>query len=235
MREKRGVAAIVGSELTFEDGARIVLLVENERGYAQHLPADLSGADARPQRRRAACTSRISTAHNDGLIALSGGPCGRVERALERGSRAAAEEAAALAAIFDGRFYLELQQHLTAQETQRNLQLVRLAQRVKLPYVATNGDRLCRRRRRAARRRALLRARRHHGRRPRVPRTTCAPTPSSTSNRRRQCAASLRSIPKRSKRPRRYRAALPLSSRTPGRTVSALPRAGERFAAELSA
>ncbi len=31
---KRGVAAIIGSELTFEDGAHILLLVENERGYA---------------------------------------------------------------------------------------------------------------------------------------------------------------------------------------------------------
>ena len=31
---QRGVAAIVGSELTFDDGARIVLLVEDARGYA---------------------------------------------------------------------------------------------------------------------------------------------------------------------------------------------------------
>ncbi|HEV3091189.1 MAG TPA: error-prone DNA polymerase [Candidatus Cybelea sp.] len=135
---KARVAAIVGSELTFEDGARIVLLVENERGYA-NICRLISAAQMRGRKGDARLHVEDLAAHNEGLIALSGGPCGRVERALERGSRAAAEEAAALAAIFDGRFYFELQQHLTAQETQRNLQLVRLAQRVKLPYVATNA------------------------------------------------------------------------------------------------
>ena len=62
---------------------------------------------------------------NDGLIALSGGPFGRIERALEREDRGAAEEAARrLQAIFGDRFYLELQQHLTPEESQRNVRLV---------------------------------------------------------------------------------------------------------------
>jgi error-prone DNA polymerase len=136
---KNGVAAILGSELTFEDGARLVLLVENGRGYA-NLCRLISAAQMRGSKGDARLRVEDLEAHNAGLIALSGGSCGRVERALERsGLRAAAREAQRLAAIFEGRFYLELQQHLTSEDTQRNLQLVRIAERCRLPYVATNA------------------------------------------------------------------------------------------------
>ena len=136
---KRGISAIIGGELTFEDGAHLVLLVENERGYA-NLCRLISAAQMRGSKGDARLRIEDLEACNGGLIALSGGPCGRVERALaQRGLREAAKEAQRLAAIFHDRFYLELQQHLTAEETQRNLQLVRIAQRCRLPYVATNA------------------------------------------------------------------------------------------------
>ena len=136
---RRGVAAIVGSELTFEDGSRVTLLVENERGYA-NLCRLISTAAMRGSKGDARLRLEDLEEHNDGLIALSGGPCGRVERALSlHGLRAAAREATRLAAIFERRFYLEFQQHLTSEETQRNLQLAKIAQRCRLPYVATNA------------------------------------------------------------------------------------------------
>jgi error-prone DNA polymerase len=136
---QRGVAAIIGSELTFEDGAHIVLLVEDERGYA-NLCQLISRAQMRGSKGDARLRVEDLENHSDGLTALSGGPCGRVERALARGGRsAAAREAQRLQALFSERFYLELQQHLTPQETQRNMQLVRLARACRLPYVATNG------------------------------------------------------------------------------------------------
>ncbi len=136
---KRGLAAIVGSELTFEDGARIVLLVEDERGYA-NLCRLISTAQMRGSKGDARLRVEDLEDGVAGLIALSGGPFGRVERALVHGGReAAAREASVLSALFEGRFYLELQQHLTPQETQRNVELVRLARECRLPYVATNG------------------------------------------------------------------------------------------------
>jgi len=136
---KREIDAIAGSELTFEDGARIVLLVENARGYA-NLCRLISAAQMRGSKGDARLRIEDLHDHSEGLVALSGGPCGRVETVLARdGVRAAAREAQSLAAIFGERFYLELQQHLTPQETQRNLQLVRIARRTGLPYVATNG------------------------------------------------------------------------------------------------
>ncbi|HMF27245.1 MAG TPA: error-prone DNA polymerase, partial [Candidatus Cybelea sp.] len=118
---KRGVEAIIGSELTFEDGARIVLLIENESGYA-----NLCELISRAQMRGSKGDSRLQlddlTHRSDGLIALGDG-----ERALQ------------YKAIFGDRFYVELQQHLTPEETRRNVRLVRLARECGIPYVATNA------------------------------------------------------------------------------------------------
>ncbi|MFY9739538.1 MAG: error-prone DNA polymerase [Candidatus Cybelea sp.] len=136
---QRRVNAIIGSELTFEDGAHLVLLVENERGYA-NLCRLISAAQMRGSKGDARLRVEDLETYNEGLIALSGGLYGRVERALAgQGVRAAVGEAQRLASIFSGRFYLELQQHLIAEETQCNLQLVRIAGRCRLPYVATNA------------------------------------------------------------------------------------------------
>ncbi|HZV76715.1 MAG TPA: error-prone DNA polymerase [Candidatus Babeliales bacterium] len=123
-----GVEAIVGSELTFEDGARIVLLVENECGYA-HLCELISRAQMRGSKGDARLRMEDFEGRGDGLIALGGGSFGRIER----------ERALAYKAIFGERFYVELQQHLTPQEAQHNVQLVSLARECRLPCVATNA------------------------------------------------------------------------------------------------
>ncbi len=136
---RRGIAAIVGSELTFEDGSHIVLLVESERGYA-NICRLISSAQMRGSKGDARLRLEDLESHNEGLIALSGGPFGYVERAITNGDDEPALRAARrLAELFEGRFYLELQQHLTAQEARRNVELVRLARACSIPYVATNG------------------------------------------------------------------------------------------------
>ena len=134
-----GLAAIVGSELTFEDGARIVLLVEDARGYANLCEA-ISTAQMRGSKGDARLRIEDLERCNEGLTALSGGPFGRIERALERDDLSAAEEEARrLQAIFAGRFWIELQQHLTPDESLRNGRLRELAARLRLPCVATGG------------------------------------------------------------------------------------------------
>ncbi|HEY5426987.1 MAG TPA: PHP domain-containing protein, partial [Candidatus Tumulicola sp.] len=137
----RGIPAIVGSELTFEDGARIVLLVENARGYANLCELISLG-----QLRGSKGDARLRIAdfaegtRADGLIALSGGPAGRVERALDAaGPPAAAAEIRCLRAIFGERFHVELQHHLTEEEARRNQRLVALAHELHVPCVATNA------------------------------------------------------------------------------------------------
>jgi error-prone DNA polymerase len=136
---QRGLAAIIGSELTFEDGARIVLLVENENGYA-NLCELISRAQMRGRKGDARLHLGDLENRTGGLIALSGGPCGRIERELTNGNANGVKtEAQRLSDLFPQRFYLELQHHLTIEETQRNLKLVALAKECGLPYVATNG------------------------------------------------------------------------------------------------
>jgi error-prone DNA polymerase len=137
--KEHNLAKIVGSELTFEDGTRIVLLVEDARGYA-HLCELISVAQLRGSKGDARLRLDDLQARAEGLIALSGGLCGRVERALARdGREAAAREAERLRSIFGERFYIELQHHLTPEDPQRNRLLVQLARELQIPYVATNG------------------------------------------------------------------------------------------------
>ena len=137
--KQRGIAAIIGSELTFEDASRIVLLVEDERGYA-NLCELISRAQLRGSKGDARLQSDDFAGRADGLIALSGGPCGRVERALVTGGPpAAATEIRCLREIFGERFHLELQHHLTDDDARRNQRLVALARELHVACVATNA------------------------------------------------------------------------------------------------
>src|SRR5207247_10508009 len=76
---------------------------------------------------------------NGGLIALSGCLRGEVAHSLANGqpekARAAAEE---LARIFDGRFYIEIQDNRLPAQERVNAELVRLARELGLPIVGTN-------------------------------------------------------------------------------------------------
>jgi error-prone DNA polymerase len=120
------VAAIVGCECTFEDGRRVVLLVENERGYG-NLCQLISTAQLRGAKHDARLRMDDFAGLTDGLIALSGGAV------------PTEEEAVAMCAHFGERYYLELQHHLTAADAERCERIVALARRMHLPYVATNA------------------------------------------------------------------------------------------------
>jgi error-prone DNA polymerase len=137
--KERGIPGIVGSELTFEDGARILLLVENAAGYGNLCElisrAQLRGGKGDARLRLADLDGRC-----DGLIALSGGPEGRPERALAAaGPERAAGELRGLRAAFGDRFYVELQHHLTTGDVSRNERLAALARELGIACVATNG------------------------------------------------------------------------------------------------
>jgi error-prone DNA polymerase len=121
-----GVEAIVGSELTFEDGARVVLLVENAGGYA-NLCELISRAQLRGSKGDARLRLDDFEARSGGLVALIGG------------DRATRERVAALRALFPQSLYIELQQHLSAEEARRNASLEALGRELHVPLVASNG------------------------------------------------------------------------------------------------
>ncbi len=77
--------------------------------------------------------------HSAGLICLTGGPAGVVNRLLASGQRPAAESLLGqLASTFGDRLYVELQRHGLDVERQTETPLVDLAYRLGLPLVATN-------------------------------------------------------------------------------------------------
>ncbi len=118
---------------------QLVLLVQNETGYRNllrlvsksYLDSE-PGAD--PQLPAAALEGQT-----DGLIALTGGPAGRVGRLLAEGQDDAAETALLrLARLFPGRLYVELMRHGLEVEDRIESRLVDLAYAHDLPLVATN-------------------------------------------------------------------------------------------------
>jgi error-prone DNA polymerase len=120
---------------------RIVLLAENETGYA-NISRAISAAQLRGRKRDARL--RLSDLAGDGaaagIIALSGSSHGWAEEALLRGDVAGARErTAALRDIFGGRYYTELQHHLRPEDARLILAQVELGDALRVPYVATNG------------------------------------------------------------------------------------------------
>jgi error-prone DNA polymerase len=119
-----GIDAIIGSELTFEDRTRLVLLVEDEHGYA-NLCELISRAQLRGSKGDARLQLEDLEGRCGGLIALSQLPD--------------PQRVDVLRAHFRDRLYLELQHHLTAADAERNEHLVRLAREMRVACAATNG------------------------------------------------------------------------------------------------
>jgi error-prone DNA polymerase len=121
---RAGIDAIVGTELTFEDGSHAVVLVEDALGYANCCEL-ISLAQLRGRKNDARLRFEDFDGKTGGLVLLS--------------NQAGRERAAAYRDLFGDRFYLELQQHLTPEDTQRNERLIKLARDLRVPYVATNA------------------------------------------------------------------------------------------------
>jgi DNA polymerase-3 subunit alpha len=117
----------------------LALLVKDEEGYVQ-LSQLLSSAylDTEPGDLPHASAAALA-AHGRGLIALTGGPNGPVNRLLASGQPQAAEAMLdRLAAIFGNRLYVELQRHGRPGEHEIETALIDLAYAKQLPLVATN-------------------------------------------------------------------------------------------------
>ena len=161
------LAAMCGTELTIYEGVkpprrssgctpsdvaafsarlpRLVLLAENETGYANlvHL---VSIAQMRGSKRDARLLLHDLDGRTDGLIALSASRHGYAEEALQRGdSKTARERAASMRDLFAGRFHLELQHHLRPEDVRLIHAQLDLCADLGIPTVATNGAAYARR------------------------------------------------------------------------------------------
>src|SRR5580658_5322751 len=151
---KSGVQPIIGAEITVDFGdaapafwrgverdnarARIVLLSQNEAGY-RNLLSLVSALWLDPKDGDEAHIPFAGLSASNGLIALTGGPAGPIDRALKAGMADLAERRLArLAETFGARLYVEIQRHGLESERLNEPQLIDLADRRRLALVATN-------------------------------------------------------------------------------------------------
>src|SRR5882672_4917054 len=151
---KAGVQPIVGVTLAVDLDAQaapnhnyalprsypsVALLVKDDAGYV-NLAKLLSSAylEVEPGELPHASAGKLA-AHSDGLILLTGGPNGPINRLIAEGQPQAAEALLdRLASWFGDRLYVELQRHGRANEAAVEEKLIDLAYAKNLPLVATN-------------------------------------------------------------------------------------------------
>ena len=149
-----GVQPIPGLQITidFQDGAAvaprgkasachasIVLLAQDAAGYSNlmHI-ASRTWLDPEPGDPPHVRLLRLE-GRTQGLIALTGGPSGPLDRAFAHDRpELAFARAAALEKFFPGRLYVEIQRHGLASERAIEPRLLDLAYRASLPLVAAN-------------------------------------------------------------------------------------------------
>jgi len=146
-----GVQPVIGCQIALKCGEDalsgggapgsdcLVLLVQSQQGYRNLLSlVSRSYLDSAAEDSAQIAIDDLA-AHSNGLIALSGGIDGPVGRLLREGRRDDADAMTdRLAAMFEGRLYIELMRHGLAAEDALEAAFIELAYAKNLPLVATN-------------------------------------------------------------------------------------------------
>jgi error-prone DNA polymerase len=137
--ENAGVRAILGSELTLVDGARLPVLVEDRDGY-RNLCRLITRLKLGAPKGAGRLTLDDLEPYAGGLVCLTGGRHGPLAGAVARGDRAAARRLLdRLAGIFGrGNCFVEVQRHLDRAQERDLDRLVALAGAARLPLIAAN-------------------------------------------------------------------------------------------------
>lgn len=130
---REGLRPIFGAEVTLEQGGTLVLLCEDVLGW-ESLTQLIT--DARRRTRGWPQTSLERLAQTRGLVCLSGGRGGAVERADDPDALTGS-----LRAIFGDAFYLEANDHALVEDVERTRRLLDLAKRHDAPWVVSSDVR----------------------------------------------------------------------------------------------
>ena len=140
--KENGIRAIVGCELTMEEGSVLPVLVETRAGY-QNLCRLLSRAHLRAPKGESKVRWDELPEFAGGLVALTGDDEGPVVRALSRTGGTNSEAEARLEQLKNifgaGNLFVELQRHRVRGEDHIINSLLALATTHRLPLLASNG------------------------------------------------------------------------------------------------
>ena len=126
------------------EGQRLTLLVRTREGYRNLCKLLTAAARGRPKG-DARVDEAMLAQYVDGLHCLTGGAEGLMAHTLAKdGLDGARKLVDRLSQLFKGRLHLELQRHHLRSEEQRNQAVLQLADRLRLPILATNGVRYAR-------------------------------------------------------------------------------------------
>ncbi len=165
--KEAGIRALVGAEIVFADsdseakktrarttrreasrraagGEKLVLLVKNAKGY-RNLCRLLTAAARHRPKGDARVTWSMLRGHAAGLHCLTGDSGGVLAHRLKSDGLTGGQRVLErLLSTFNGRLHVELQRHRQRGEEHRNQALLTLANRLRVPIVATGGVRYSR-------------------------------------------------------------------------------------------
>jgi len=130
------IKAIIGSEITMEDGSLLPLVPLNLRGY-QNLSKLITTIKLRNKKGEHFATRKDIEEHSAGLMCFTGGIDGFIHTSIREGH--GQEDLAWLKYVFEDRLYVELQRHLLRNEEYVNQVLLGYAHKLHIPYFASNG------------------------------------------------------------------------------------------------
>ncbi|HEX4643946.1 MAG TPA: error-prone DNA polymerase [Candidatus Acidoferrales bacterium] len=140
--KKLSMQAHIGAEITSDAGWRYPVLVKSRAGY-QNLCRLITRMKLRARKGEGHVLPEELSENSTGLVCLTGGEEGPLAHALAQsggGIDSATKAVEQLCEQFGRRnVYIELQRHFCREEEARNQAALAIAQKLKLPLLATNG------------------------------------------------------------------------------------------------
>ncbi len=134
--KEQGIKAIIGAEITMDDGSLLPLVPVNLHGY-QNLSKLITTVKLRHKKGEHFATRKDIEEHSADLLCFTGGADGFMHQSIKNGRGQA--DIAWLNYVFEKRLYVELQRHYLRSEEDMNLRLLGLSHKLHIPVFASNG------------------------------------------------------------------------------------------------